>query len=199
MELLLETIKLQNGQLPFLPYHQQRITRSWKFHFGKGTGIQLEKAIKIPTATKHGIFKLRILYGEKIEQVAIIPYQARPVEALQLVDIHQLSYTHKYANRQALQTLFQQRTYGDDILMVRNGLLTDTSYANVALFDGTAWYTPTSPLLAGTARQRLLETGLIQTANIPAENLSDFEEIRLINAMMDWGEGPRVDVDRVRW
>ena len=54
----------------------------------------------------------------------------------------------------------------DDILIIRNGLITDMSYANVAFFDGTQWLTPRIPLLAGTCRERLLETGPIREADI---------------------------------
>ena len=37
----------------------------------------------------------------------------------------------------------------DEILITRNGLLTDTSIANIALFNGKEWHTPKHPLLKG--------------------------------------------------
>ncbi len=50
----------------------------------------------------------------------------------------------------------------DDILIIRDGLLTDTSICNVALWNGTSWITPARPLFSGTMRAYLLDKGLVQ-------------------------------------
>jgi 4-amino-4-deoxychorismate lyase len=119
------------------------------------------------------------------------------VKSLQIVHIRELDYAHKYANRQALQTLFSERSCGDDVLLLRDGLLTDTSYANVALFDGQQWYTPARPLLRGTARARYLKEGILREADIRLEELRHFQKLKLINAMMNWEEGPVVDTEKI--
>lgn len=197
--LLLETIRLENGTMPYLSFHQTRVSASQAVHYGDAPGIDLAREIFISEIYRKGIYKLRILYRELIEQVEIEAYTIRPVSALQLCEIQQLDYAHKYADRQALQAHFMERTYGDDVLLIRDGLLTDTSYANVALYDGNRWLTPASPLLAGTARARYLEAGLLHPADISYQELGRFEKIKLINAMMSWEEGPTVSTEQLRW
>lgn len=71
---------------------------------------------------------------------------------------------------------------------MRDGLLTDTSICNIALWDGTSWITPARPLLRGTARARLLDNGLIKSGDIRPEELPGYERIRLFNAMIGFGE-----------
>lgn len=56
-----------------------------------------------------------------------------------------IDYTYKSAGREPLNCLFALRGACDDILIVKQGLLTNTSIANIALSDGTHWYAGTSP------------------------------------------------------
>lgn len=196
--LLLETIRLIDGRMPYLNDHQKRLERSRSFHYGKMPAIDLANEIVIPEEYQQGLYKARVIYGEAIQQVEIQPYTIRPVNSLEIVHIEELKYAHKYADRQALQSLFQQRAYGDDILMVRDGLLTDTSYANVALYDGRQWWTPAQPLLPGTARARYLEQGSLQETDIPYRALDHYQKIKLINAMMEWEEGPVIFPEKIK-
>ncbi|WP_333578016.1 aminotransferase class IV, partial [Leyella stercorea] len=71
---------------------------------------------------------------------------------------------------------------------VKNGLLTDTSFTNVAVFDGERWLTPKYPLLLGTKRASLLERQVIKEADISVETLMNAQKVSLINAMIDLGE-----------
>ncbi|MGB3588105.1 MAG: aminotransferase class IV, partial [Tunicatimonas sp.] len=105
---------------------------------------------------------------------------------------------HKFADRKLINHLFAQRQGCDDILMVKNGLITDTSYSNVALYDGQQWFTPHQPLLPGTARARLLQDGRLQKAKISPSDLAQFKRCSLINAMLPLGEC-LVKVDSIRW
>lgn len=196
--LLLETIRLHDGHMPYLSYHQKRLERSRAFHYGKMPAIDLAGEIDIPEEYQRGWYKVRVIYGAAVQQVEIQPYTIRPVNSLEIIHLDELNYAHKYADRQALQSLFQQRAYGDDILMVRDGLLTDTSYANVALYDGRQWWTPAQPLLAGTARARYLEQGSLQETDIPYRALGQYQKIKLINAMMEWEEGPVIFPEKIK-
>ncbi|MGD1891663.1 MAG: aminotransferase class IV [Cyclobacteriaceae bacterium] len=109
-----------------------------------------------------------------------------------------MQYDHKFADRHLIIHLFAQRQSDDDILMVKNGLITDTSYSNVAFFDGQQWFTPHQPLLPGTSRARLLDEGLLQKAKITPNDLPQFEYCSLINAMLPLGERI-VAIDDIRW
>ena len=59
---------------------------------------------------------------------------------------------------------------------------------NIALFDGTQWVTPSTPLLNGTRRAQLIDAGRLIEQEVCITNLSSFQSISLINAMMDLNE-----------
>lgn len=79
-----------------------------------------------------------------------------------------------------------QKNDADDILIVRHGLITDTSFSNILLLDGMQWVTPAEPLLAGTCRARLLQQQRIIAKTIHLEDLSKYSHFMLINAMRDF-------------
>lgn len=106
--------------------------------------------------------KCRVIYGREIEEITYTSYQIRPVHSLQIVYSDDIDYTYKSTDRSVINELFARRQEQDDILIVKNGLLTDTSIGNIALFDGNEWYTPKQPLLKGTRRASLLAMNLIK-------------------------------------
>lgn len=187
--LLLETIRCQEGRLQHLAWHQERASRSSRALFGSKAEVNLG-AISVPPEAATGVFKCRVLYDTCIRKIEYSPYSIRPVKKLRLMSADRLEYRHKFADRAKIQELFNLRGGADDILIVKNGLITDTSYANVALFDGAAWHTPASPLLQGTRRAGLIAAGKLVETDIPAGGLPIYKEVRLINAMMDLCEGP---------
>jgi 4-amino-4-deoxychorismate lyase len=147
---------------------------------------------------RHGEFKLRLTYGATLIRWEAVPYTIRPVRSLAALEADDLRYAYKYADRTALHSLFGQRGEQDDILIVQRGYLTDTSYANLALYDGRQWYTPAWPLLRGVRRDYLLEKGVIKPALIRLRDLQYFSQLRLINAMMDWEDGPSIPTSAIR-
>jgi 4-amino-4-deoxychorismate lyase len=84
-----------------------------------------------------------------------------------------------------------------DILLVKNDLITDTSFSNIILWDGNAWYTPSVPLLKGTKREFYLDKKIIHLRDIRLNELHYFKKIRLINAMLDIGEGEDIPVGNI--
>jgi 4-amino-4-deoxychorismate lyase len=189
---LLETICCQDGKLPGLPFHQTRVRRSAQA-LGWAAFPDLHSII-IPEHVQKGRYKCRVLYRENIEAVEFTPYAIRPVHRLALIKADHIDYACKYEDRALINDAFGKRGVADDVLFVKNGLLTDTSYANIALWDGTRWLTPKQPLLQGTRRAQLLEQGRIYTEDIPTADLYKFEKLALFNAMMDLEEGPVIAV-----
>ena len=124
-----------------------------------------------------------------------MPYQMRMVASLRLVTSDKIDYSYKRTNREELNELFGRRGDADDILIVKDGYLTDTSIANIALYDGNSWYTPAHPLLRGTKRAELLDNQLIVEKDISWLQLDDYTHIMLFNAMIDW-ERIIIPVDR---
>jgi 4-amino-4-deoxychorismate lyase len=194
--LLLETICCQDGKLQALPYHERRIHNSQAQLFGESRPLALHE-LTIPPYAQRGKYKCRLHYRLSIEQLTFEPYRIRPVHSLRLINADGIDYACKYANRSELEACFAQRQSADDVLMVKNGLLTDTYYANIALWDGQVWWTPAKPLLLGTRRAQLLDQERIKPADIRPEDLNRYECIALFNAMMDLGEGPVVAKDHV--
>lgn len=95
---------------------------------------------------------------------------------------------YKSTDRSRLNALVAQKGNCDDIIIVKHGLLTDTSFTNLAIFDGKHWVTPRHPLLPGTKRAALLDKGMIQKADITLEDLRNANKVSLFNAMIDFGE-----------
>ena len=183
MSLFIETICLRDGHLVNLEYHQDRLERTREAVLGLKTHPVLEDEIFIPGGLERGTFKCRVTYSREIELVEYEPYVKPVVCSLKLVYSRTISYPFKSVDRSALALLFQQRGACDDILIVKQGCLTDSFMANVVLWDGSAWHTPDTPLLAGTMRASLLERGSIEQKRIMVKDLDRFIKIRLINAL----------------
>lgn len=186
-ELFIETLRIDRGQACNLAYHNRRLNDTLRHCCPAAyQPLCLEDYVH-PSPEMDGV-KCRVLYGASgIREVTYAPYLMRPVRSLRLVRADEVEYAYKRADRDVLNRLFARREGQDDVLIVRRGLLTDTSIANVALYDGTAWYTPHLPLLKGTRRAALLDAGIIREREIRASRLADFSRLRLFNALIGWG------------
>ncbi len=178
--LLLETIKIENGVIHNLPYHQERCTKSRQAIYGDTDILELKTHISPPPK---GLYRCRILYAKDIHTIEYIPYIPKIISSLKIIT-SEVDYAYKYANRDALNSLLAKEEVYDDILIEKNGYLTDTSIANIAFYDGTQWITPENPLLKGTMRQKLLDEGFLQTKQIKVANISTYTQVALMNAMI---------------
>ncbi len=176
----IETIKVKEGRFFNLEYHRRRMERTALHFFGTAPELPLD--IPVPD---EGLFKYRVEYGKTVLGTSLLPYRFRWVHSLRKVDGTGIDYRFKKADRTQLEQLFALRDGCDDVLIISNGWVTDTSIANVVLFDGQGYYTPEHPLLYGTKREQLLEQGKIRKAGIRVTDLTAFERIFLINAMID--------------
>jgi 4-amino-4-deoxychorismate lyase len=112
------------------------------------------------------------------------------------VQADSIQYEHKFLDRSCLDKLFET-TLADDVLIVKNGLLTDTSFANIVFFDGDRWVTPSTPLLHGTKREYYLEIGRIKEVELTVDDLPRFQKAMLINAMLDLETGPSIEMKNI--
>ncbi|WP_428666918.1 aminotransferase class IV family protein [Runella sp.] len=195
--LCIETIRLADGQLSNLPYHNERLNRTRFACFGETMAWDLNELIKVPSEVTGGIYKCRFTYGKVVEKIEFEPYQPRIIKTLRMVEDTTVLYEFKFQDRSSLQRLFEKRENADDVLIVKNGLITDSSYANVVFWDGSQWFTPNSPLLKGTKRAQLLEEGIITEQKIRVRDISNFTHVRLINAMLDFGSTPLIEVSQI--
>lgn len=194
---LLESIRIHDGVPDLLPYHQQRVNRSRKALFPKSPALKLAPFLETLSFPTKGTYKLRLEYGREVDKHELVPYQMKPVERIKLVVADQVKYGKKYVDRSAIHKLLERRGHCDDILMVQRGHLTDTSYANIALFDGRHWYTPAWPMLRGTRREQLIQTGVLRPSVIRERDLHNFRKLRLINAMLPWETGPEIAIEAI--
>ncbi|MDP3916256.1 MAG: aminotransferase class IV family protein [Bacteroidota bacterium] len=197
MSPLLESLKLKDGIVQNLNYHQDRLNRSMEELFPTVQNIDLAKEISIPENYKSGIFKIRVLYGQTIEKIEIEPYDFRSIQSLKVVHHESIDYHLKFTDRQILQELFARRGDCDDIIIVKNGLVTDSFAANLLFFDGEKWFTPKTPLLKGTKRQLLIDSGIVSEKEIREADIRSYQKVGLINAMIDFEEMTLISVEQI--
>jgi len=179
--LLLETIRIDEGEIINLPYHQIRFDKSREAHFRHVPSLQLSSLIDPPRS--EGVIRCRIYYTDTIESIEYFPYIPKKIEKLKIVQ-SDIVYPYKYADRHAFEALLKAYPEYDDILIETNGLLTDTSIANIAFFDGKQWITPQTPLLKGTMRAKFIEKGFIHPYPITTDDIKNFTHVALMNAMI---------------
>lgn len=184
MSRLLESIYLKDGQFRNLSYHMRRMKQSSLALFGKEIQGNFENWFDEEQIPQTGWFKCRIVYQAFIEQVEFVPYSEKPVRSLKLVTDNSISYSHKFLDRHQLQQLFEQRGEADDIIIVKDNAITDSTYANLIFRKKEKWYTPTSCLLKGTMRESLLQANRIEEINIEVKDLSAYQSCKLINSML---------------
>lgn len=194
---LFETIKCSNGKLFNMEFHQARFEKSCMDFFGIRTNTELEKVVEIPEIAKTGLFRCRITYSNKIEKIEFIPHQYRKIKCLKIIEGNDIDYQFKYSDRETLNRLFEQRGNCDDLIIVKNGLITDSSNANIVFFDSEHWWTPDTPLLPGTQRARLITSGIIRECRITVNDLNSFLKAGLINAMNNFEEMPQIDISEL--
>lgn len=111
-------------------------------------------------------------------------YVPRKIGSLQIVYDDDVDYSFKKRDRSYLNLLKLQQGDADEILIVKQGIITDTSFTNVAFFDGHQWFTPSAPLLRGTMRASLLDRHAVIERDIRVADLSSYRAVSLINAML---------------
>jgi 4-amino-4-deoxychorismate lyase len=184
MSQLLETIKIIDGEIMFPDYHNSRIKKSIYFIFNKKLDYDISKLINIPLLYKNGVVKCRFIYDDLSYRYEFAFYEKRKISTLKLVECPSITYNFKYLNREDLETCLLQKNNCDEIIIVKDGLITDTSFSNLIFFDGKKWFTPKSFLLNGTCRQRLINEQKIEEQDISIDEISYFVGFKLINAML---------------
>ncbi len=225
MCLLLETIRIEKGRIGNVSYHQERMNHARKELFQckdqqdlaktiethmysagflpcqQAGAIRPQSAADLQTAPEEqkNRHKCRITYARDIETIEFLPYHLPTINSLKIVFDNDIDYTFKFHDRSRIHTLFEKRDKSDDILIVKQGFITDTSYANVLFYNGKEWLTPTYPLLKGTQRASLLDQEIIRVAEIRLEDLHHFKKVRLINAMIRFEDELDINILNIQY
>jgi 4-amino-4-deoxychorismate lyase len=181
----IETIRAEGGVIQQPDRHQQRMSRTLREH-GISAVPSIYELLKAIDIHPNGRVRVRIEYGlDGMVSIEQFPYMRKTISSMRLMSIQPPDYQYKYADRAWINAL-KDNSQSDEILIVRDHSITDASIANIAFFDGRTWWTPDTPLLHGTERERLLESGIIRETRVRDRDLGSYLRFRLINAMLPW-------------
>jgi 4-amino-4-deoxychorismate lyase len=177
IETLLITDKIEN-----LRYHNERFNKTRKKFFNLPQDDLKNYVAVIPNK------RVRVLYDDKIRKIEYFDLVQREFKRFKTVFNDDIEYSYKYENRDKLNSL---KPVGyDEIIIVKNGLVTDTTISNLAFLYKNEWLTPKTPLLKGTKRAELLDKKLIKETDIEAKDLKKFNKFAMLNAIVGFYEIP---------
>lgn len=180
LQIFFETIKIENSKIYHLEFHQKRLEKTIWENFEIKTDINLSKIIKPP---KYGLFRCKVIYDKEVLKIEYHRYKIREFKNFKLIKTN-IQYPYKYFCRNEIDRLFMQKELSDDILIIENSFIKDTSIANIALLIDGVWLTPEYPLLKGTCRERLLKERRIFVKKLTIDDLKRAEKFAILNAMV---------------
>lgn len=136
------------------------------------------------TPPKSGLYRCRFIYDADTYRIEYHPYTFRKITSLRLITDDTVHYPLKYTYRDGLNSLFDRRDASDDVLIVKDGILKDTTIANIALLIDEKWLTPQTPLLYGTTRARLIDEGYLIPTVLTPDDIANARKVALMNAMV---------------
>lgn len=187
MSQFIESIKIEDQEIFLLDHHQKRVNATFA-HFGKEGAIDLKKIYQNLQHDEDGLFKLKITYSlDKKFRTVMIPYAIPEILNFQLVENNSYDYSFKFEDRHELEKM-KMKAKAEEIIIVKNNHITDTSFSNLLFKRGKDWYTPSTYLLNGVQRQYLLSRKKIKEAEITMQNIKEFSHFQLINALNDFDD-----------
>lgn len=196
MSQFIESIKVEDQKAFLMEFHQKRVNDTFA-HFGAQGSIDLEKIFKSLEHDEDGLYKLRIVYDlNRNFKHQMIPYAIPEIENFQLVENNSYDYSFKFEDRKEFEKM-KTKAKTEEIIIVKNNHITDTSYTNILFLKGETWYTPTTYLLNGVMRQHLLKEKKIKEAEITLQNIREFTHFQLINSMNDFDDMFIYPIERI--
>ncbi len=187
MSRFIESIKIEDQKIFLLDLHQKRVNETFA-HFGKDSSIDLGKIYKNLLHDEDGLYKLKITYDlDKNFRTQLIPYAISEIDEFQIVENNSFDYAFKFEDRKEFDRM-KAKAKAEEIIIVRNNHITDTSFSNILFKKGKDWFTPITFLLNGVQRQHLLKSKKIKEAEITLQNLKEYSHFQLINAMNDFDD-----------
>jgi 4-amino-4-deoxychorismate lyase len=173
-----ETIKVENSKLKNLEFHQKRVDFTRQKFFGYEDKLDLAK---LSFDIQNGALKVE--YEKDFLKTTCRELKPRNFRRFKVLN-SEIRYDFKYVDRKNLDALHVDGY--DDIIITKNGLLKDTSIANIALFIKDTWFTPRTPLLNGTTRDRLIRNGFLKTKDLYIDDLKKAKHFAIMNALLDF-------------
>ncbi len=195
-----EAICLIDGNFRNLELHAERMEKTISHFYpgisgkkGEGSPVDELFNLQVPAEYSKGKVKCRVEYSDKIVNVSYMPYHPKKIGSLALVRDDSIEYSFKSVDRNRLNELVNASGC-DDIIIIKNGYVTDSSFSNLLFKDASGrLITPSDCLLEGTMRRYLLETGAIEERRITENEVKNFVNVRFINAMLSLEESSELD------
>ncbi len=184
----IETIKVVDGEVKNIKEHIDRVNYTRSQNWEKYNKIIDNDIIKLINK-KEGTIKLRFTYDNiNIYQPTCTQYRLKQVKHIKLITDNTIEYAFKSIDRESLNKLKLRVKQDEEVLIVKCNRLTDTSYTNIALYDGIKWVTPSIPLLNGTKRRQLIKQRKLIEVDLTPKDIGKYKAISLINAMIELEE-----------
>ena len=173
-----ETIRCEDFEIFNLEYHNKRVANTI------GLNINLQEYI-YPLSNE--LLRCKVIYNKnEIIDVLYFAYKKREINSFKIIFDDKIEYSKKYLDREVLDEHFSKKEDCDEVIFIKNGIVTDTSIANIAIYYENSWITSKKCLLKGTTRARLIEEKKLIEKDISLEMLKNASQIALMNAMIDF-------------
>ena len=83
---LVESVRVENGLVLNLEYHQRRLDAALRACVGGNARISLAETITVPPECGSGLFKCRVVFSSHVHLVEFVPYHRKPVRSFALAD-----------------------------------------------------------------------------------------------------------------
>ncbi len=195
---LLESLRLENGQLARLPLHLARLTRA-AAHFGHRLPLDEVNDALQHLCNRHpeGVFKVRLRVeasGRVMAEAAPLPpalgdpggqpvrLASHPMPPADDFVWHKTTWRPHYEAFRPLPGAF------DTLLFNAAGELTEFTIGNLALQRDGRWLTPPvhCGLLPGVMREQLLAGGLLHEQVLHVADLARAQGLALLNSVRGW-------------
>jgi len=181
IETILITHQLENIEL-----HNKRMNWTRKYFYDLEP-VDLRDYIEIKKNSR-----CRVIYDKEIKKIEYFPLKKREFNSFKVVECNDIEYKFKSEDREKLNSL-KVEGY-DEVIIVKNGFITDTTISNLAFFDGNKWITPKTPLLKGTKREELIQKGFLKEKEIKIEDIKNFKKFAMMNAIIGFYE---INIDTI--
>ena len=189
MTRLIESIRIYNGSAELLARHQQRVESAYLHIFDSKSPLALDKIIARNPPPISGLYKLRVEYDEKTFEMEYIPYSTPQFHSYRLAIIpSDFDYRFKYADRALFDLITRETEPGMLPILVRDGMITDSTFTNLVFRKGDTLFTPITPLLKGVQISKLIDDGSVKPSIIAQADIKLYDEIIPTNAMNPLGE-----------
>ncbi|WP_407268608.1 aminodeoxychorismate synthase component I [Radiobacillus sp. PE A8.2] len=195
---LLESLKLEDGEYPLLPYHLARLqTSAIYFGYGYEETSVVARLKELAQDYHQGAYKARLLLHKDgtlvseaaatkpINQPIMCTLAATPIDAQDPFLFHKTTYRAVYDH-------FQQQAKQAFSILLWNEQeeLTEFTTGNLVVERNGVYYTPpiSCGLLAGTYRQALIDQGELHEKVIKKNELASYDTIWFINSVRGWLE-----------